>query len=97
MWFPFTESLQVAPPSSLSSVSFTADSPNLLGIAFICMHVEQTCNSPDHPKSLQRCEYNIHCLYQTLLFLLSPPLSLYFFFLKERRNIYFGETALPSQ
>lgn len=51
MWFPFAESLQVAPPSSLTGVSFTANSPNLLGIAFICMHVEQAYNSPDHPKS----------------------------------------------
>lgn len=51
MWFPFAESLQVAPPSSLTGVSFMANSPNLLGIAFICMHVEQAYNSPDHPKS----------------------------------------------
>ena len=51
MWFPFAESLQVAPPSSLTRVSFIANSPNLLGIAFICMHVEQACNSLVHPES----------------------------------------------
>lgn len=39
MWFPFAESLQVAPPSSHTHVSFMANSPNLLGIAFICMLV----------------------------------------------------------
>lgn len=50
MWFSFG-SLWVAPPSSLTHVSFMANSPNLLGIAFICMHVKQACNSPDQPKS----------------------------------------------
>lgn len=51
MWFPFAESLQVAPLSSVTRVSFMANSPNLLGIALICMHVKETCNSPDQPKS----------------------------------------------
>lgn len=37
MWFPSAESLQAAPPSSLTHVSFMANSPNLLGI---CMHVK---------------------------------------------------------